>query len=447
MAVGRRWLPSLVVVALLAGGIIRLAGWQGVWKPVRVSGASMATALVGEHHRLFCRDCQAICRYDAAEPPRDGRVICWNCGFVNNHTPDGPIFAGQRVLIDRFAYAWRKPNRWDVVAFATPDDPSRPAVKRIVGLPGERIEFRRGDLVADGHVVRKSLAQLRSLAVLVHDQAYQPRQEEKLPARWQSESPASRWHAAESRCDFETDGNREGFMDWLVYRHWPGYAGTAPRTRPSPILDNDSYNQQLSRRLNTVDDVLLSCWTRTPGQRGRLAYEVASRHGRCRVELRFDTREIAAFRDSHPLSRLSLPRFAFARGVLVEVALCDGQLLFGIDGHELIREAIDEGVPDSAGTAAEFENTTADSNASRPQIAVGAAGVAVTIERLQVYRDIYYLPAAIPTDALGASEPLEPNELFVIGDNVPVSHDSRHWPQPGVPIDRLLGRVWWPGSL
>jgi hypothetical protein len=480
VAVGGRWIRSLILVALVAGGILRLAGWQGIWMPVRVSGGSMATALVGEHHRLVCRDCGALCRYDAAVPPRDGRVICWNCGFVNNHTLESPVFAGQRVLIDRFAYAWRKPDRWDVVAFQTPGDPSRLAVKRIVGLPGERIGFRRGDLVADGRVVQKSLAQLRSMAVLVHDHAHQPGREKTghftiarrasegaichprlrvgpassanasgmdLPARWQAQSPASRWRAAGTRFVFEPGGNRDDPFDWLVYQHWPCYAGTVPRTQPSPILDNDSYNQQLSRRLNSVDDVMLACWTRAPGRSGRLAYEVAGRFGRCRVELCFDRREIASFQNSRPLTRSPLPRFAFARGVLVELALCDGRLLFGIDGHELIREAIEESGSDTEQMAAEIGGQTAASNLSSPGIGIGAAGQAATVDRLRIFRDVYYLPAEIPTGDRKTSKPLGPKEVFVVGDNVPVSQDSRHWPQPGLPIDRLLGQVWWPSDL
>jgi hypothetical protein len=220
-----------------------------------------------------------------------------------------------------------------------------------------------------------------------------------------------------------------------------------PRTQPSPILDNDSYNQQLSRRLNAVDDVMLACWTRAPGQCGRLAYEVAGRFGRCRVELCFDSREIASFQNSRQLTRSPLPRFAFERGVLIEVALCDGQLLFGIDGHELIREPIEENDPATLETAVGLGNPTAGSNASSPQIAVGAVGLTVTVDRLRIFRDVHYLPTEIPTGDGKTSKPLGPKEVFVVGDNVPVSQDSRHWPQPGLPIDRLLGQVWWPSRF
>jgi hypothetical protein len=32
-------------------------------------------------------------------------------------------------------------------------------------------------------------------------------------------------------------------------------------------------------------------------------------------------------------------------------------------------------------------------------------------------------------------------EYFVLGDNVPLSEDSRHWTEPGLPRKLLLGKV------
>jgi signal peptidase I len=427
---------------LIAGGILRLAGWQGVWRPVRISGPSMAPTLVGEHYRLICQDCSAVNRYDAAAPPRDERVVCWNCGAVNRHIDDGPWLDGRRVWIDRWAYTCRAPLRWDIVAFPAVDDDSRLAVKRIVGLPGEQIEFRQGDLVVDGRIVRKSLSQLRHLAVLVHDNDHQPPPESSLPPRWQSQSTTNGWRALGTRFVFEPSALDRALFQWLSYHHWPGYAGTGARTQPSPILDNDSYNQQLSRRLNPATDLLLACRITTPGCGGRLALELAEPAGCYRVELRFDRRELALLQNSRELMCRPLPKFPFARGMLVELAWCDEQLLFGIDGHELIRRII---VEDAAGgrDAAEGSGDTAvGPRDTRPRLRVGAAGLTVTLDRLQVFRDIYYLPSESPVISATMSWNTGSDQVFVAGDNVPVSQDSRQWQHSGVPIELLLGRVW-----
>ena len=44
-------------------------------------------------------------------------------------------------------------------------------MKRVVGLPGESVEIRDGDVLINGRVARKSLVQQRNLRVLVYDQA------------------------------------------------------------------------------------------------------------------------------------------------------------------------------------------------------------------------------------------------------------------------------------
>lgn len=57
--------------------------------------------------------------------------------------------AGQRVLVRR----WREPQRWDVVVLQSPTGEDELLVKRIVGLPGERITLLAGGVWIDGRRV------------------------------------------------------------------------------------------------------------------------------------------------------------------------------------------------------------------------------------------------------------------------------------------------------
>lgn len=59
---------------------------------------------------------------------------------------------GDWVLVSRAAYWLSAPERWDVVIFESESSPSVPSqsVKRVVGLPGERIEVHQGGLQVDG---------------------------------------------------------------------------------------------------------------------------------------------------------------------------------------------------------------------------------------------------------------------------------------------------------
>ena len=62
---------------------------------------------------------------------------------------------GQWVLVDRRAYRRRPPARFDIVRFEDPSRPGAWSVKRIVGLPGEQIALRDGQLTINGQPVRE----------------------------------------------------------------------------------------------------------------------------------------------------------------------------------------------------------------------------------------------------------------------------------------------------
>jgi signal peptidase I len=56
----------------------------------------------------------------------------------------------QFLLISKLAYRFDEPRRGDIVVFRFPRDPERDFIKRIVGLPGETVEIRRGQVFIDG---------------------------------------------------------------------------------------------------------------------------------------------------------------------------------------------------------------------------------------------------------------------------------------------------------
>lgn len=59
---------------------------------------------------------------------------------------------GDRVLVLKFWYSLPKtePERGQIAVFKYPVDPRRDFVKRIIGLPGERIEIRDGTVYING---------------------------------------------------------------------------------------------------------------------------------------------------------------------------------------------------------------------------------------------------------------------------------------------------------
>jgi signal peptidase I len=63
---------------------------------------------------------------------------------------------GERIIVNKFVYRFRPIERGDVVVFWYPRDPSVSFVKRVVGLPGDLVEIRGGELVVNGVVARES---------------------------------------------------------------------------------------------------------------------------------------------------------------------------------------------------------------------------------------------------------------------------------------------------
>jgi signal peptidase I len=67
-----------------------------------------------------------------------------------------PLFAaGQSVLVDKLAFSFRPPQRGEVVVLRDPQTPAQDAVRRVIGLPGERIEFVGGQVLVNGRPLRE----------------------------------------------------------------------------------------------------------------------------------------------------------------------------------------------------------------------------------------------------------------------------------------------------
>jgi signal peptidase I len=63
---------------------------------------------------------------------------------------------GERIIVNKFLYRFHPVDRGDVVVFWYPKDPSVSFIKRVIGLPGDTVELRRGSLFVNGSLVEGS---------------------------------------------------------------------------------------------------------------------------------------------------------------------------------------------------------------------------------------------------------------------------------------------------
>lgn len=57
---------------------------------------------------------------------------------------------GEYVLVSRLAYKTGAPERGDIIVFSFPMDQKQDLIKRVIGLPGETIEIRSGEVLVNG---------------------------------------------------------------------------------------------------------------------------------------------------------------------------------------------------------------------------------------------------------------------------------------------------------
>ncbi|MCO6456725.1 MAG: hypothetical protein J5I93_15610 [Pirellulaceae bacterium] len=469
-----RCLKRLAVCAAIAGVLAawQAAHWAGWWQAVRVTGDSMAPRLPGEHYAATCTDCGLELRCGIEHLPADRQLVCGNCGSAANPVSGEPIRGGQAVWIDR-SLAARQPGRWDLVALAAPGDPQRLEVKRVVGLPGEAIEIRAGDLRVNGRPARKSLEQFQELAIQVHDDRCRPATA-GLPPRWSAANAGTGWETAPGGYQFRPAASQVGtgrspgaltgrrsiinvsgttagaspeHWVWLQYRHWPGMAAAFPprrRTDETQIVDHYPYNQALTRSpLHPVTDLQLRLNVRTAGT-GQLALRFQTASGTHEARWAPRRRSAELWRDGLLLRSAPVRVDHVRRSVPVEFTVWDHQAALRIAGQTVLWHMVE---PDSEPKALETISAQASSPSGDPisGIQIGVTGpMAVQLDSLIILRDIFYLHpdgSGRPWPAAGSIQ-LPPDHYLLLGDNVPLSRDSRHWPSPAVHRKSLVGKVW-----
>lgn len=375
-------------------------------EPMHVVGSSMAPALRGAHADVTCAVCLTRFSIGLDDPASDFRAaVCPCCGDHGQRLDQSPVTAADRLLVNRSAWLMRRPTRGEVVALRQPQRSSSLAVKRIVGLPGESIEIRHGDVFINGQRWCKTLAEQQAVAIRVADSTHAPPSDIPPAVHWVSSSMAG-----QERMTLWVEGQR------LTDRR---------QFNAGPLSDTlvDNQNRPVVGSAAVVD---LRLVMRVVLENSDARKIVARRDDARPFTFELSPQGVSLYDPIGTLLARADQNVAWGRACEVTVSLFDAQYLLALDGQTVLSWA-DEHEPDAPTTQRplSLEGSQEDWNVSR----------------WELFRDGYYSdwPGAWPSWGSGTACVLGPDEYFVLGDNSRVSIDSRARSFGPVAGDLLLG--------
>ena len=435
------WFLSTVSVGIL-GLSLAFAGSVVLTDKFVVPTGAMSPTIYGAHCHKVCDHCgyrfAVGLSYRLNRAPSDTAVTtCTNCGRSSTISPSDATISGDRILSNKLG----QPKRWDAVVFRPPDQPDTMYVMRLVGMPGEEIEIRDGDVFADGRRLRKAPGQVPELWLPIHDTAFTltgpPLDNEP---RWRSLS------------------DEEVGWRWDVDRGWQfaGEAGMRDELVFSgPVLDQFAYNAEVQRwsfaaeeKWQIVRDVKLTCAVSEFRGRGQIGFHW--QFGKDRVTARLSANghvelvQIAYHGDNEVDTDSEQ---SGSQGQLPS-PLVGSNLTFAFrDGTAYVKQ--DDRLVASL-TLEESETGTQPSEREESRrIAILAEDCRLALQRIQLFRDVHYLSAAEMEPRAFSSTPysiqLDDQQYWVLGDNSRQSKDSRFFGP--VSLDSVRGVVdciYWP---
>ncbi len=427
---------------------------------------------------------------------------------------------GDRVLVAKFLYdlPWRTPQRLDVVVFKYPDKPQEyyiplNYIKRLIGLGGETIAIFYGnlyvldpdksptheedrlvppvDLWRPDHmhrdderalklfeeglfkILRKPPDKVLSTRRLVYDNDH-PAKDLTNDPRWVGAADGATWSEVKASHGFKHTPVKQETA-WLRYQHvLRGNNG-----KPSLITDFMGYNTAGGQTppQHWVGDLILETEVTVDSANGQMAFELSRGVDRFRAVWDLATGECTLRHLNEEYRKKKANGQAsddenFAAGekleskatslkkpgtYLVRFANVDDRLTVWVNGELPFGDGV-------AYTPAKEHGPTEENDLKQPA-SIAAAGAALSLAKLSLWRDTYYTSGVDERDQDWANPPwddlarlppktlyVQPDHFLCMGDNSPQSSDSRMWGL--VPRRLMLGRAlvvyypfhfpWWP---
>ena len=69
---------------------------------------------------------------------------------VSGHSMETTLSDGDNLIVDKISYRFRDPERFEIIVFPFQYEEHTYYIKRIIGLPGETIQIKEGQILIDG---------------------------------------------------------------------------------------------------------------------------------------------------------------------------------------------------------------------------------------------------------------------------------------------------------
>ncbi|MBN1908691.1 MAG: signal peptidase I [Pirellulales bacterium] len=475
-----RELIESAVVALVLAFLFRTFEAEAFVIPT----GSMAPTLMGRHKDVECPTCGYQFTVSASEEVDSNTgastgnwVISGVCPMCRHEVDllDETAYNGDRILVNKFAYQFHDPERFDVAVFHYPGHAETNYIKRIVGLPGETIRIQDGDLFVKKPgekkftIARKTPNKLRAMLRTVYDNDYVMPEKplaQGMPLCWQPDKAPNGWKASEDWKSFSADGVLSE-PTWLHFR----YAMPSARPNPAnpsgqfpPVDDYCAYNTGVNvnpklngcppswipdvwsdqRRRCGVGDLGVQCSLEVRKPAGSVVFELVElgRRMQCRIDLNSGE------------AVLTIPGMPTFQPVAQTGIQGPGthEVLFVNADDELRLWVDDKLVAFDSPTTFEPLGIGGDLKLDLAPVSIASAGADVGIAHLKVLRDTYYHSMIRGLEGLReyVDLSLEKDQFLAMGDNSQKSNDSRLWDAPHyVPRSLLIGKalyIYWPHS-
>lgn len=504
------------MVAVILALIIRHYSMEAFVIPT----GSMAPTLYGIHMKVRCPNCKISfdvgnSKYRSSDKLAEN-FVCPNCKYgLRNYEENIPrplpdkisksgLIGGHKILVNKFIYHLRDPQRWEVIVFKSPEAHHRNFIKRLIGLPGDTLQIFHGDLflLHRGKLLfglssefQKTLDQERFSRKLKGE--FEKNKKNILDPAVRSLVPGERWLINSGYRGklywIDREKSRLGVYSahWQIERKpdrvqqylWMSEYDSSYREELKGRLVWDSPEDQKEKVVCTGCGNLLSVDKRFKIDGGHIQGDFRKKEGRLRYhrpvkdlygynimvglggnpvgDLRIllkgtlQEKGVFSIQLMRPIKTFTV-KIDFARGRVLLEDLDKGKVLekkatleigkeylydfCHVDGQVILK--IDQ--KEIFRYQYESPRSVEYYDQDRYRMILGFSGSRIDFQEIKLWRDIHY------TDSpgnYGVHEPLalKGDEYFAMGDNSPNSQDSRQWGR--IPAKNMLGKafmVFWP---